>query len=125
MTQRVLIIDDEISICKMLVMGLKAQGFQPEYALSGAQALALIHTNPPDAIVLDLMMPDTDGFEVTRYLRSQTATEKLPIVILSAIARPEAEEEVLLLGANIFVHKPVTPRELAATIRKVIESVHS
>lgn len=125
MTQRVLIVDDEVGLCKMFVMGLKAQGFQAEYALSGAQALALIHANLPDAIVLDLMMPDTDGFEVIRYLRSQPATEKLPIVILSAIARPEAEQEVLLLGANVFVHKPVTPRDLAATIRKVIENVTS
>jgi DNA-binding response OmpR family regulator len=125
MSHRILIVDDEISICKMLVIGLKAQGFEAEYALSGAQALAIIYTHPPDAIILDLMMPDTDGFEVTRYLRGQSATEKLPIVILSATARQDAEEEALRLGANIFVRKPVTPRDLAATVRKVIESVRS
>ena len=125
MTQRVLIVDDEIIICKMFTMGLNRQGFQAEYALSGSQAFALIQANPPDVIVLDLMMPDTDGFEVTRHLRSQTATEKLPIVILSAITRHNAEEEALSLGANVFVRKPVTPRDLAITIRKVIEKVNA
>jgi len=121
MAHRVLIVDDEIDTCKMLVMGLKAQGFEADYALSGAQALARIHTDPPDAIVLDLMMPDTDGFEVTRYLRGHAATEKLPILILSAIARPDAEEEALRLGANIFLRKPIGPRNLAMFIRKVME----
>jgi DNA-binding response OmpR family regulator len=125
MAHRVLIVDDEIDTCKMLVMGLKTQGFEVEYALSGAQALARIHIDPPDVIVLDLMMPDTDGFEVTRYLRGHAATEKLPIVILSAIARPDAEGEALRLGANIFLHKPVGPRDLADTIRKVLEKTNS
>lgn len=124
MAHRVLIIDDEIDTCKMLAMGLKSQGFQAKYALSGAQALAIIHTGPPDVIVLDLMMPDTDGFEVTRYLRGHATTEKLPIVILSAIARPDAEEEALRLGANIFLHKPVGSRDLATIIRKVMEKAN-
>ncbi|MBI4630363.1 MAG: response regulator [Chloroflexi bacterium] len=92
--------------------------------MSGALALARIHTDPPDVIVLDLMMPDTDGFEVTRYLRSHATTEKLPIVILSAIARPDAEEEALRLGANIFLRKPIGPRNLAMFIRKVMEKTN-
>ena len=124
MAQRVLIVDDEVDTCKMLVMGLKTQGFEADYALSGAQALALIHTDQPDIIVLDLMMPDTDGFEVTRYLRGHASTEKLPIVILSAIARPDAEGEALRLGANTFLRKPVGPRDLAVTIRKVMEKAN-
>lgn len=121
MAYRVLIVDDEIDTCKMLVLGLKLQGFEPDYALSGAQALARVHTNPPDVIVLDLMMPDTDGFEVTRYLRSNAATEKIPILILSAVAQPDAEEQALRLGASVFLHKPVGPRDLANSIRKALE----
>lgn len=121
MPNKILIVDDEIDTCKMLALSLKTQGFQTDYALSGAQALAKIYKDLPDAIVLDLMMPDTDGFEVTRYLRANEPTANLPILILSAIARPDAKDEALRLGATMFLHKPISPRELGAAIRKVLE----
>lgn len=120
MANKILIVDDEIETCKMLALSLKMQGFESDYALSGAQALAKIHTGLPDAIVLDLMMPDTDGFEVTRYLRSNEATSKLPILILSAIARPDAEEEALRVGVNVFLRKPIAPRDLGNAIKKLL-----
>jgi DNA-binding response OmpR family regulator len=125
MANKILVVDDEIDTCKMLMLSLKVQGYEADYALSGAQALAKIHTALPDAIVLDLMMPDTDGFEVTRYLRSNEATAKLPILILSAIARPDAEAEALRVGVNMFLRKPISPRDLGSAIKKLLEQTSS
>ena len=115
---KVLIVDDEIDNCRMLALGLQMFGFQSEIAVSGAQALAKTQASLPDAIVLDLMMPDTDGFEVTRYLRANPDTAKVPIFIVSATADTNAEEYCLQVGATAFMRKPVSVRELANVIKK-------
>lgn len=119
MPQKILIVDDEQETSRMYSLGLQMLGYDADYALSGAQALAKIETNRPDAVVLDLMMPDTDGFEVTRQIRSNPATQAIKIIIVSAIAQPEAEENCLLLGADAFMPKPVGVRELAEKIKQV------
>ena len=121
MPHKVLVIDDEMDTCRMLSLGLKVAGLQTEFALSGAQALATAQTFQPDAIVCDLMMPDLDGFEVTRRLRADPITAKTPIFILSATADPNAEQHCLAAGATGFIRKPVLLRELADKIKKALE----
>ncbi|MBI5829789.1 MAG: response regulator, partial [Chloroflexi bacterium] len=96
---------------------LKMFGFETDYALSGAQALAKTHQNLPDAIVLDLMMPDTDVFEVIRYLHAGTATVGHPIIIVTAIGAPDAEEQSMQAGATAFLRKPVSIHRLGETVR--------
>ncbi len=122
MFPRTLIVDDDPETCAMLSYALKMLGFETDYALSGAQALAKIHQNMPYAIVLDLMMPDTDVFEVIRYLRAGPATAGLLIIIVTAIGAPDAEEQNLQAGATAFLRKPVSIRRLGETIRAYLPS---
>ncbi len=121
MTHKVLIVDDEMDTCRMLALGLKVAGMQTEFALSGTQAISTAQTFLPNAVVCDLMMPDLDGFEVTRRLRSDPNTARVPIFILSATADPNAEKQCLAAGATGFIRKPVLLRELADKIKKALE----
>lgn len=121
MPHKVLIVDDEMDTCRMLALGLKVAGMQTEFALSGTQALSTAKTFGPSAVVCDLMMPDLDGFEVTRRLRSDPTTAGVPIFILSATADPNAEKQCLEAGATGFIRKPVLLRELADRIKKSLE----
>ncbi len=120
MPYKVLIIDDEMDTCRMLALGLKVAGLQTDYALSGAQALAMLETYQPHVVVCDLMMPDIDGFEVTRRLRANPSTANVPIFILSATADPTAENLCLTAGATAFIRKPVPLRDLADKIKKAL-----
>ena len=117
MLPKTLIVDDDPETCLMLSHALRMLGFETDYALSGAQALAKIHQNMPDAVILDLMMPDTDGFEVIRYLRAGPATAGLPIIVVTAIGAPEAEEQSMQAGATAFLRKPVSIHRLGETVR--------
>jgi CheY-like chemotaxis protein len=121
MPYKVLIVDDEMDTCRMLALGLKVAGMQTEFALSGTQALTTAQNFKPNAVVCDLMMPDLDGFEVTRRLRAEAGTSGVPIFILSATADPNAEKQCLAAGATGFIRKPVLLRELADKIRKALE----
>ncbi|HLF02187.1 MAG TPA: response regulator [Anaerolineales bacterium] len=121
MSIKVLIVDDEMDTCRMLSLGLKVAGLQTDFALSGEQALTKAQSYQPSAVVCDLMMPDLDGYEVTRRLRANPATAKVPIFILSATADPKAEQHCLTAGATGFIRKPVLLRELADKIKKALE----
>jgi len=120
MSKKVLIIDDEPDTCHMLTLGLQLFGYQTDYALNGAEGLKKIRAGAPNLLVLDLMLPDTDGFEVTRQLRADSATAALPIIILSAIAQPGAEDKCLALGASAFMRKPISIRELGEAVKQHI-----
>jgi CheY-like chemotaxis protein len=121
MPHKVLIVDDEMDTCRMLALGLKVAGMQTEFALSGTQAINTAQTFLPNAVVCDLMMPDLDGFEVTRRLRAHPGTASVPIFILSATADPNAEKQCLAAGATGFIRKPVLLRDLADRIKKALE----
>ncbi|MBI3244371.1 MAG: response regulator [Chloroflexi bacterium] len=120
MPKKVLVIDDEIDTCKMLATGLKLLGFETDYALSALQAFKKFGESAPNAVVLDLMMPDADGYEVMRRMKANPATAALPIVIVSATAQPGAEERCKRAGANFFMHKPVSLQELSDIIAKLL-----
>lgn len=120
MPDRILIIDDEPDTCQMLSLGLQIFGYQADFALSGRDGLAKIRANAPDLVILDLMLPDTDGFEVIRRLRADPATAALPIIILSANAQTGAEDKCLKLGATAFMRKPIGIRELGEAVKQYI-----
>jgi CheY-like chemotaxis protein len=120
MPYKVLIVDDEMDTCRMLSLGLKVAGMTTEFALTGTQAVTTAQTFLPDAVVCDLMMPDIDGFEVTRRLRAITTAAKIPIFILSATADPNASQQAQAAGATDFIRKPVLLRELADKIKKAL-----
>jgi two-component system sensor histidine kinase/response regulator len=120
MPAKVLIIDDEADTCQMLSLGLQIFGYQTDYALSGKEGLAKVRDNQPNLLVLDLMLPDTDGFEIIRHLRADPATAALPIIILSAMAHPGAEDKCFKLGATAFMRKPIGIRELGEAVKQHI-----
>jgi two-component system alkaline phosphatase synthesis response regulator PhoP len=115
--KRVLVVEDEIKIARLVRDYLHQAGFAVLEAADGEAALALARAEKPDMILLDLGLPGTDGFDVTRRLR---ATSSVPIIMLTA--RSEETERVvgLELGADDYVVKPFSPKELVARIRAVL-----
>src|SRR5512143_962628 len=114
----VLLVDDEPSILQLARMYLEREGFAVEEACDGEAALAFVERRPPDLMVLDIMLPKLDGFEVCRRLRS--AGRQLPIVMLTA--RDEDIDKILglELGADDYLTKPFNPRELVARVKAIL-----
>ncbi|MHB8763937.1 MAG: response regulator [Deferrisomatales bacterium] len=118
---RVLAVDDEEDLLDLVVYNLEVSGFEVERAASGRAALEKAARTKPDLVLLDVMLPDLQGFEVLRILRSREATRAVPVILLTA--RGE-EPDVLVgfeLGADDYVVKPFSPRELLARVRAVLK----
>lgn len=114
---RVLIVEDDVSIAKRLEAALRREGFTPHVACSAAEGFIEFAEWRPDAIVLDLMLPDRDGRDVCRELRARS---DVPIVMVTARSDPVDRVVGLELGADDYVVKPFSSRELAARIRAVL-----
>jgi DNA-binding response OmpR family regulator len=115
--QRILVVDDEKQIVEVLKMYLERDGFRVSTASDGAAALAAFESQPPDLVLLDLMLPQVDGLEVFRRLRAKHAT---PIIMLTA--RGEEIDRILglELGADDYIVKPFSPREVVARVKTVL-----
>jgi len=118
MGDRVLVVDDEPSILHVVAANLRARGYEALTAASGTAALAVIETQPPDCIVLDLGLPDVGGLEVLRRLRAWAAT---PVVILTAVDDQQERATALDLGADDYVTKPFAMTELVARVRGALQ----
>lgn len=112
MKRTILVVDDELMTREMLRMMLELSGYAVTEAVDGEDALAKIDEVQPDMVLLDVMMPGVDGFEVCRRLRANEKTAHIPIVILSAKTAPDAVQKGLAAGANTYLKKPVTREEL-------------
>ncbi len=119
-TQRVLVVDDERKIVDMVRDYLDAVGFEVETAFDGKAALVSIQDNPPNLLVLDIMMPGLDGLDVVRKVRSET---NIPVILLTARASEQDKLIGLELGADDYITKPFSMKELAARIRAVLRRV--
>ncbi len=118
MTQpRILVVDDEPQIRRFLKVALKAAGYESIIAETGAEALRAVASRAPDAIVLDLGLPDADGKHVLREIR---AFSRVPVIILSARDREAEKIEALDLGADDYVEKPFGIGELMARLRTAL-----
>jgi len=120
MAAEVLVVEDESDIRNLIVLHLAREGFRCRTAKSGPEALREARTAPPDLVVLDLMLPDLDGLEVCRRLRSDTTTATIPIIMLTAKADEVDRVVGLEMGADDYVVKPFSPKELIARIRAVL-----
>ena len=119
---KVLIIDDAPADRRLLRDALEADGFEVEEAEDGQGGLRKLFTSRPDVIVLDVLMPNMDGWEVCKRVREITET---PIVMLTSLDREEEIVRGLDLGADDFVSKPVSPRHLIARVKAVARRAHS
>jgi two-component system, OmpR family, alkaline phosphatase synthesis response regulator PhoP len=118
--KKVLIVEDETDLVKLLKYNLEKEGFKVGYATDGALALAEARRDPPDVVILDLMLPGLDGLEVCRQLRRNDQFSRTPILILSARSE-EADRIVgLELGADDYVTKPFSTREVIARVRALL-----
>lgn len=121
-TQTVLVVDDEEDIVQLISYNLKKEGFRVLSAFHGMQALHLAREHQPAAIVLDVMMPELDGFEVCRRLRSDPVTATLPVIFLTARAVEADQIYGLELGADDYIQKPVSPRLLVARVKNHVRN---
>ncbi len=120
MKETILIIEDEKDIVKMLEYNLKKEGFKTLSAYDGEYALDLAVRKNPDLVILDLMLPGIDGLEVCKELKSNVKTASVPVIILTAKAQESDKIVGLELGADDYMTKPFSPRELVARIKAVL-----
>jgi len=120
MSKRILIVDDDPEVVKLFSFVLKRAGYEIKTAPGGEAALHQVRQSPPDLIVLDVMMPGLDGYEVTRQLRAQPDTAAVPIVMLTARALPSEQVTGILAGATSYLVKPVTPSMLVKTVQEIL-----
>jgi two-component system phosphate regulon response regulator PhoB len=120
---KILVVDDEPEALEILGFKLKESGFVPLFAPNGAAALKMARDDQPALIVLDLMLPEVDGLEVCKILRRDPATTMIPIVMLTARAAEMDRVLGLELGADDYVTKPFSPRELVLRIKKLLARV--
>jgi DNA-binding response OmpR family regulator len=120
MAPKVLLVDDEKSILMMLEVNFRAAGFDVVTATSGAGALEIAVAARPDAVVLDLGLPDLDGWEVVKRLRKLDGVVSTPVVVLSGTDRNDALVQGYASTVEAYVTKPVEPDELVQTVRRVL-----
>ncbi|HEX3728231.1 MAG TPA: response regulator transcription factor [Opitutaceae bacterium] len=125
MKAKILLVDDEPDALEVLGFKLREAGFTPLFAKDGSKALAAARADRPDLIVLDLMLPEVDGLEVCKILRRDPLTAAIPILMLTARAAEMDRVIGLELGADDYVTKPFSPRELVLRIRKLLQRAQS
>jgi two-component system phosphate regulon response regulator PhoB len=121
MKPRILVVDDEPDVLDLVTYNLGQAGFQTETAADGAEALRKARSTTPDLILLDLMLPEMDGLEVCKLLRRDAKTSAIPIIMLTARASEIDRIVGLELGADDYVPKPFSPRELVLRVKKRLE----
>lgn len=120
MSRTILVVDDEPNARSLLRLILVRAGFEVLVAQDGYEALKEVQEKIPDAMILDIMMPGIDGFEVCEKLRSNEETANLPIIMLSARADSESVNKGLRVGATKYLTKPVTPEMLTKQVHEVL-----
>jgi len=114
MSHLILVVDDDDTTRHMLRLILQFAGYEVIEATDGLKALAQVAAHQPDALILDVMMPNMDGLTVCRTLRAQPETADLCIIILSAVAEEES------VGANLYLRKPMNPNDLIAHLEELL-----
>jgi DNA-binding response OmpR family regulator len=115
--RRILVVDDEERMVRFIRLNLEHDGFRVVEAFNGTQAINKIRTSMPDMILLDIMMPDMDGFEVLKIVREISS---VPVIMLTAKGEEDDRVRGLELGADDYVTKPFSPRELVSRVRAVL-----
>ena len=120
MAEKVLLVDDDMDTLRLVGLMLQRQGYEVRAASNGKQALSMVQTDLPDLILLDIMMPDMDGYEVARQLRANLATSEIPIIMFTAKTQVDDKVAGFEAGADDYLTKPTQPRELFAHMKAVL-----
>jgi DNA-binding response OmpR family regulator len=121
---RVLVVEDHASLARSIANGLREEGFAVDLTARGNEAVALAETNPYDCIVLDVMLPDRDGWSILKHLREREAGSKSPVLMLTARDAIEDRVKGLNLGADDYLVKPFAWEELLARVRALVRRAH-
>lgn len=124
--KRILIVDDEPDFSMILKKYLEKEGFEVELAYDGAEGLAKVRSNPPDAIVLDVMMPEIDGYKVCSTLKSDDKYSDIPIVLLTAVASlvtstRYSHYDGMSMEADDYMPKPASPEQITESIKRLLK----
>jgi len=117
---RILVVDDTPNNVKLLADVLTVKGFSVTTATSGEEALAAVSANPPDLVLLDVMMPGLSGYDVCRQLRANAHTALLPVVLITALDPERERVKGIEAGADDFLSKPINQAELLARVRSLL-----
>ncbi len=120
--KKILIVDDEPNIVLSLDYLVRKKGFIPFIARNGTEALSIARSESPHLIILDIMMPDVDGYEVCKVLKSEKQFEKTKIIFLSAKSRQEDIEKGLSMGADRYYTKPFSTKQLMQEISELVNA---
>jgi two-component system alkaline phosphatase synthesis response regulator PhoP/two-component system response regulator VicR len=118
--QTILVVDDDPGVVRVVEVNLVQAGYQVRTAGNGEEALASIAREPPDLVILDVMMPRLDGFEALKRLKADPATARIPVVMLTARAQDDDVFEGYGTGAQWYLTKPFEPEELRTVVRHVL-----
>lgn len=116
----VLVADDDDDVLALVVRRLERDGYKVITARDGAEALRLAQENLPDLAVLDVMMPHLTGYEVTEHLRQEAATERIPVILLTARVQEADVKRGFSVGADDYIKKPFSPQELRSRVQAVL-----
>ena len=120
--RRILVVDDEERMVRFIRLNLEHDGFQVTEAHNGSQAINQVRSSLPDLVLLDVMLPDIDGFEVLRIIRE---VSNVPVIMLTAKGEEDDRIRGLELGADDYITKPFSPRELVSRVRAVLRRTES
>ena len=122
MTRKILVVDDEADIVELLSYNLQLDGFEVIAAANGIEALNQARAHLPELIVLDLMLPDMDGFSICEILRCQPSTADIPVIVLTAMAGEFPRLHGFEVGATDYCTKPIRPRDLRERVKALLET---
>lgn len=120
----VLIVDDDRDLVRFLELVLTREGYEVHAAFDGREALRKVAADPPDLVLLDIVMPKVDGFEVCRRLKQDPATRLIPVVMITALGELDDKIKAIDAGADDFLHKPCEKIELLARVRSLLRVKH-
>jgi DNA-binding response OmpR family regulator len=118
MNKKILVVEDDVDTARLLKETFKETGYEIITVYTGVDILRIIRLNQPDLILLDIMLPEKDGFEVCREVRADKDSKKIPVVVVSAKVFPSDIEEGMKSGADEYITKPFDPYELVEKVKK-------
>ena len=122
MPKKILAVDDEKHIVRLVQVNLEKEGFEVTTASNGREALEKVAADKPDLVVLDVMMPEMDGFEALKKLKEDPATAGIPVIMLTAKAQDADVFRGWQSGADLYLTKPFNPQELITFVKRIFQS---
>jgi two-component system alkaline phosphatase synthesis response regulator PhoP len=120
--KKILAVDDQVQIVRLIQVNLEKAGFQVITAYDGDEGLEKFHAERPDLVILDVIMPKRDGFEVLRAIKTNPETQHTPVIMLTVKAQDKDIFEGLKEGAELYLPKPFHPKELVSLVERVLDA---